>query len=215
MLVTKRATHDMVGERFNRLVVLELSYKKRVGRGFHRYWKCRCDCGQITIKDGIYLRTGDTKSCGCLKSDSMAEANMVHGLARIHRLYSTWKNMRTRCLNPTCPGFKNYGGRGITICERWNDFSLFVEDMWPTWKEGLSLNRIDNDGPYCPDNCEWATYQEQANNKRRNHWIVANGKNQTIAQWAREIGCFTQVISKRIERGWSGERSVTEPIHRT
>lgn len=208
MTVTMCKTSEMQGQRFGRLLVLNLAYTQPRGRGRERYWECRCDCGRVVVKAGIYLRTGDTKSCGCLVGDRCAERNITHGMAHTHRLYSTWKMMRARCHSKKTPLFKDYGGRGISICDRWSDFSAFVEDVWPSFKEGLTLNRKDNDGNYCPENCEWATDEEQANNTRRNHFLTAGGKTQTIARWAREVGISPQVIHKRIARGWNDTMAV-------
>lgn len=201
----------MVGLRFFRLLILSLAYKKRRGRGWEYYWKCLCDCGKITIKAGIYLRIGDTKSCGCLVGDRCAARNYKHGFSHNHRLYLTWKMMRARCNNPNFPSYVNYGARGIKVCKRWDNFLLFLEDMGPTWREGLTLNRIDNNGPYSPENCCWATDEEQANNSRRNHHLTLNGKTQTISRWAREIGESTHFIHNRLKRGWSIVDTLTTP----
>lgn len=158
---------EMVGKRFGKLTVLKESPNRK---GKTVCWICKCDCGNIThpIK-GTNLRNGTTKSCGCFVSVKTKEKSLVHGMCGT-RIYQIWDNMNQRCRNPNRLEFKNYGGRGITVCEEWkNDFQAFydyVSQLPHYGEEGYSLDRINNDGNYEPNNVRWATKKEQANNRR-------------------------------------------------
>jgi hypothetical protein len=135
---------------------------------------------------------------------------MKHGLSKSHPLYNTWLSMRVRCNNPQERAYAHYGARGIKVCERWNDFVAFVEDMGPR-PSGTSIERIDNDGNYEPSNCRWATDLEQASNTSRTKLITAKGETMTQAAWARKLGVNSSVIIGRIKRGWSEEDACSLP----
>ena len=196
---------DLTGQRFERLTVLE-----RNGNTPNREvrWLCRCVCGQETTVTGGELRRNGVQSCGCLSKD----VHTTHGLAprkNPHPMYRAWATMWTRCTNPKIPCYKYYGGRGVKVCERWKDFTKFLDDMGER-PEGMTLDRIDNDGGYTPDNCRWATYREQMLNSRATKLTPDKVRriktkhfpyrsNATIGRW---YGVSRQMIS-RIRRGKS------------
>jgi hypothetical protein len=151
---------DLVGKRFGRLLV-----EARVGREGTPHWRCRCDCGKESIVAGGNLRNGHTTSCGCLRAQAAGTAAVRHGMTRTPT-WSSWNSMRDRCLSATNKDFHNYGGRGITICSRWESFENFLADMGEK-PEGMSLDRIDVNGNYEPGNCRWADYSTQNRNQRR------------------------------------------------
>jgi hypothetical protein len=126
--------------------------------------------------------------------------------------YGVWIAMRTRCLNPNSDDYPDYGGRGISICERWSSFDDFMADMGPRPSSRHSIDRIDNDGNYEPTNCRWATPTEQANNRRSSHLVTFNGETMTVANWARRLGLSHDVLQARFDNGWPPERALTQRL---
>lgn len=169
---------EMKGKRYGRLVGLEYA-----GGG---YWLFQCDCGNIHKANGAQVRIGNIVSCGCYAKEYLK--SMSNNLAK-HLKYKTpeykaWQAMKCRCLHPSHPSYMNYGGRGITICERWQQsFENFLADMGQKPTPKHSLDRIDNDGGYCPENCRWATYKEQHNNTRKNVYLTHDGVTHSIVEW--------------------------------
>ena len=159
----------VLGKRFGRLTVLE-----RDGniQPFAAY-KCQCNCGNIIRTSSVKLANGHTKSCGCLPTEVLLKRSTTHGMSS-HVLYGTWKSMLRRCQDPKSISWKYYGDRGIKVCTRWENVNNFVEDMYPTYKKGLTLDRIDNDGNYEANNCRWAT--RTAQNKNRSIGIKEQSK---------------------------------------
>lgn len=193
--------------RFGRLIALEYVASRR--------WRCRCDCGTIVIVWRSSLRKGTCQSCGCLQREQLAARRTTHGATRPGRVtteYNIWRGMKIRCLMPTNHAWKNYGGRGITICDRWREsFAAFLEDMGPRPSYRFTIDRIDNDGPYEPGNCRWAVSRTQSGNKRGNRVMTFRGKTQHMAAWARDLNVPVHQISNRLRRGWSVERALSEP----
>ena len=170
------------GDRYGRWTVLDYDHKDDRGSV---YWLCECDCGNISVIRGSALRSGRSASCGCYRSDRMSERNSKHGMYGTP-LYHSWQNMKSRCTNPNDIGYHRYGGRGIIICNEWLDFESFkIWAMDNGYMPGLTVDRIDNDGCYCPENCRWADIITQANNRSTNRLITYNGNTHTIAEWAR------------------------------
>lgn len=201
---------EISGETFHRLVAL-WPVERRKNR--HVLYLCRCECGEELFVTCSNLRSGHTRSCGCLQIEAASVANSRHGLSD-DRLYGVWMQMRQRCSLETAPNYKYYGARGISVCERWNtSFEAFAEDMGER-PEGASLDRIDNDGPYAPWNCRWTTSQsEQVRNSRavKNAFrLEYNGMSLTLSEWSAKTGISTAAIRSRLLREWAVERVLSE-----
>lgn len=190
---------DLLGEKFGRLTVIErMPNNKRK----QAVWKCRCDCGKEVIVTAGHLRSGHTNSCGCYGRDRAAEYHLTHGMKGT-KLFSVYHTMKGRCYNPTDKKYHRYGARGIKICDEWlNDPSIFFEwALQNGYMEGLSIDRIDNDGNYCPENCRWADNKTQANNKSNNTIIEHDGIFKTISEWADELGISYAAVKARYHNG--------------
>jgi hypothetical protein len=199
---------DVAGQKFGRLVVQSRAEPARRSNGRLRdRWTCLCECGNTVVVQWDNLRNGHTRSCGCLLSDQ--PNHVTHGM-RGHRLYYTWACMKHRCLSPNDPRYKDYGGRGITICDAWRDsFAAFVSDMDGSYLDGCTLDRVDNSKGYCKENCKWSTSSEQQNNRRTNCRLTMGSETHTLAEWARKLGVPASRISTRLRRGWAVERALS------
>lgn len=191
---------DLTGKRFGRLQAMFYAGQSK--------WFCRCDCGGETFALTSNLLKGNSTSCGCKR----AESRYKHGMSREPQWHA-WQMMRQRCENPSDPAFKNYGGRGIRVCERWQVFANFLADMGlrPT---GFELDRIDNDGDYTPKNCRWVSKKQNRRNKRTNRIIEWNGEALPLAVWAERLHIDPGTLFNRIERGWHLEEAMTKPVQK-
>ena len=201
---------DVLNKRFGRLSVIERVDNNKHGQA---RWRCRCDCGNEVIVTGYKLTSGHTRSCGCLKIESTGNQRRTHGDTG-SRLYVCWQHMKNRCNNPLDKYFCNYGGRGISVCPEWDSYEKFKEWAFAHgYRDDLTLDRIDVNGNYCPENCRWTTMQEQQNNRRNNHYVEFCGEVHTLADWARIIGINRDVLQMRINKlKWSVEKAFTTPV---
>lgn len=205
-LSTKHADIE-VGTRFHRLTVIgEMQRNQR-----RKAYPCRCDCGKTKLIQDNNLRSGTTRSCGCLSKETRTRLSTVHGLSK-NPLYSRWFSMINRCTNPKNKNYLDYGARGITVCDRWlESFENFSTDMGELPTPKHTIERIDNDKGYSPENCRWATRTEQASNRRRNRSLTLGCVTLTLSQWSRETGLKRELIRDRLNAGWSVERALTTP----
>jgi hypothetical protein len=198
------------GDVFERLKVLEVL---PVVKG-HYMVKCLCVCGAEYVCRASGLASGHNKSCGCLHKDILKNgARLKHGKAR-SRFYKAWAGMIQRCENKNNDRYKDYGGRGITVCEEWHNFeSFFNWAMNNGYSEGLQIDRIDNNGPYVPWNCRWVTITENSRNKRTNHFITISGVTKTLTEWAELSGLKLSTLSARVRKGWEETRLLTGGVY--
>lgn len=196
--------NDKIGQVFGRLTVIDALENYRV--------LVKCECG--AIKDVYYydLAYGKTVSCGCLSRENTIKRSTTHNQSN-NRIYMTWQDMRKRCYNPKNVGYHNYGGRGIKVCQEWQEFLPFYNwSMNNGYKDNLTIDRIDVNGNYEPSNCRWITRKEQGFNRRNNHLLTFNGKTQTMKEWSIETGLHYDCIRGRInDYGWSVEKALTTP----
>lgn len=203
---------DLTGKRFGRLIVLQRAQNlvSKSGRNYIR-WMCQCNCGNICTVLGDNLKYGRTLSCGCYKKEHLSSLKSTHGQTD-SRLYGVWQSMKARCYNAHSTHYDRYGGRGISLCDEWkNSFQTFSD--WATqngYRDGLSIERIDNDGDYTPDNCRWATMKEQANNRESNVRIAYRGEEHTATEWAAIVHISAKTLFSRIYAGWSVERVLSK-----
>lgn len=173
-------------------------------------WKCMCACGnpRVFVVDGTGLRFGNTLSCGCIKKE---RCHKTHGESK-SKLYDVWCAMIKRCNNPHYHDYRRYGGRGINIASEWRTYEPFRD--WAIangYKEGLELDRIDNDGNYCRDNCRWVTHQEQCRNRSSNVWIQYMGRKWSVAECSKRTGIAEDTIRARVKNGWTPEEIFSVP----
>ena len=204
---------DMKGLQFGYLTVIDYAGSNKNGRAI---WICKCKCGKIHETLGKYLRDGSATSCGCRKLKILADTTKrqtTHGMSNT-RLYQIWQGIRGRCNNPNDESYYNYGGRKIRICKDWDEFINFY--YWAInngYSEGLTIDRINSNGNYDPDNCRWADYKTQGNNTRRNHKLTYKGITKTMAEWAELKGIKYSTLRGRINiYHWSVEKALETPV---
>jgi len=199
---------DLNKQRFGRLTVLGRMDNDKVGGS---KWLCQCVCGTRTVVFGGHLRSGHTTSCGCLQKEVVTKHG--HSTTANSQTYRSWDHMIQRCNNINNKYYHNYGGRGITVCQRWENFTNFLEDMGER-PSGLTLDRIKNDKGYCKSNCQWATRKQQQRNRRTNRLLSHNGKTQCLIEWSEDTGISTSTIKYRLHKGWSTKKALTTPVQK-
>ncbi len=210
---------EYIGKRFGRILVISvyetvITYKK--SKGYKYMMFCSCDCGNSKVMSLQVLRRGII-SCGCSLKDWNRESKSTHGMTKdgdkVRSEYSTWSKLKRRCTNPLDKYYKDYGGRGITVCNEWLDsFEQFYEDMGPRPGKKYSLDRINNNNGYYKENCRWATQSQQMRNTRTTHNIEYNGITKCISAWADEYNINLCTLSNRLLSGWSVEEALTVPV---
>lgn len=204
------AAKNLVGQVFGRLTVIE----RDGSRGGRAVWVCSCTCGNTSKVVSNALTSRHTTSCGCWRNERNAATQLIHGHARrgvkLTPTYRTWQAMMTRCHNPNVESYKDYGGRGIKVCEQWHSFDNFLADMGER-PPGTSLDRKDNDHGYTHSNCRWATKAEQASNTRANSYVEFKARTLTQAQFSREIGMSQKTVNWRLRHGWTPEQVAITP----
>lgn len=198
---------DLTGEQFGHLTVI-----KQVQNIKYTSWECRCSCGNIATITTNSLRTKKTKSCGCLSREVTKKRMTTHGMygSPEHR---AWRHMKERCYNPNAKDFKNYGARGIKVCKKWRkSFMAFFNYIGKKPHKNFSIDRINNNGNYCPGNVRWTNRKTQANNSRRNCLITIDGVTKNIIQWAETMGISKLTICNRLHMGWPHEKAILHPV---
>jgi len=207
---------DLTGQRFGRLTVIKRCGTSKEGQ---KIYLCKCDCGNTKEVKSGNLKSGNVRSCGCLRKETTRrinkERNTRHGGCGT-RLYGIWFDMRQRCNWEKSINWANYGGRGIKVCDEWQvDFVPFRD--WALangYRDDLTLDRIDVDGNYCPDNCRWADLDEQNNNKRTCVYVTIDGVTKTVTEWCKETGVNRKTAFNRIKRGWNPIEAVSKEVSR-
>lgn len=197
---------DLTGMVFGSLTALMYAGSNKHGQAT---WVCDCACGKRKTIVAQSLLNGDSTTCGM--AVHRGPTNYVHGMKGT-LIYGVWNSMKNRCTNPKVAGFKNYGGRGVKVCDRWHRFENFYADMGDRPSDNHSIERRDNDGDYSPENCYWADKATQSSNKRNTRLITANGETLHLAEWARRLGCNPAAILARLATGMPEAEAVTKPI---
>ena len=194
---------DLTGRVFGKLTVLSLhGTRMESGGGSRRLWKCRCECGAESNVAGNNLTNGHTTSCGSKKHQYN-----YHGITDTP-FYHVWENMIARCTNPNHPSWKDYGGRGIKVCERWLAFKNFYDDMFSSYQHGLTIDRENNELGYFEENCRWVPQEEQPRNTRATRRLTIAGVTMSAKQWSRKTGVHYSTLLNRINKGWPHEKAV-------
>lgn len=203
---------DITGARSGRLVAVRYVYTDKK-KGNCRIWDCKCDCGETCLVPASMISCGRQESCGCAKLEASSR-NIVaystkHGLHK-HPLYIKWKGMRRRCFTKTDSAYPRYGGKGITICDEWMEFSVFFDWCLSNgWKPGLTIDRIDNDKGYSPDNCRFATGTEQVRNRKKTVYLEYEGEKKPLTEWCEMFGLNKKTVYNRFHNyGWTDVKEI-------
>lgn len=207
--------NQFIRKKFNRLTIIGVNHTKQLlckngsKNGIKYYVDCECECGTKKVLNIYNVISGHTKSCGCLQKEKQYEGHFRHGLVT-NKLYGTWCRIKNRCLNTKLKDYKNYGGRGITVCNEWkNDFIPFYN--WAItngYNDKLSIDRINNDGNYEPSNCRWATHKQQSNNRRSNKYFTYQNITKNYKEWCEYLDINYKTFYARLSRG----RSIQEAL---
>ncbi len=207
---------NLIGRKFEKLTVIS----QAESRNRKAFWNCKCDCGTASVVRTSSLTSGNTRSCGCLQKEIASlegKKRYKHGFSSkglcSSGVYKSWSHMKQRCLNENNKSYPRYGGRGIEVCEEWIEFENFYK--WALengYKKGLSIERINKDGDYRPDNCKWATSREQNNNKSGNQIILYQGQEKTIGEWAEILNIKYSTLHARIKNGWDVKQAFLTPV---
>lgn len=212
-----RKAIDITGQRFGRLTVIERV--KNTSRK-DSLWLCKCECGNIKEVTYSNLNSGHTKSCGCFRIETTSKRNtktkIKHHLCS-DPIYEKWTFMKSRCYYTNNDSYTDYGGRGIVVCDEWIDtengfINFYNWSINNGWAKDLTLDRIDNNGKYCPENCRWATLKEQANNKRNTVYLEYNDIKLSLSEWAEKLDVPRYILKERRSLGWSDDKIITTPI---
>lgn len=199
---------DITGKKFGRLTVLGISHK---GERRKYFWKCRCDCGNEIIAEGSNLKSGNTKSCGCLNTERRISRQKKHGMFGT-RIYGIWNGMHMRCEDKNIPLYERYGAKGISVCKEWKKFENFYNwSIENGYRDDLTIDRIDYNGNYEPSNCRWVDNITQANNTSRNLYIEYNGETHTLAEWSRILDFPYDLVKHRLYNGWDFYTAINTP----
>lgn len=214
---------DITGFRSGWLTVVKFHHR----RNYTTYWTCKCLCGASSVVEGSNLRGRHTVSCGCWQKIRASFVNSTHGYSRpsaTHTAYGSWSNLMFRCRSETFPYAHRYRLRGIKVCERWKSSQLFLDDMLPTWRPRLSIDRINNDGNYSCGKCDeckrngwpmngrWGTGRQQVLNSSHARWITWKGEKRCTAEWADMLGITRPALCLRLKAGWSVDRALSTPM---
>lgn len=202
---------DLTGEKFGRLTVMKADY---TDKNYRLFWRCVCSCGNVHSVRGDQLKSGSSKSCGCLNSELVkirALKKSAEGRVKDERLYNIWQGMRQRCYDENAMEYHRYGARGIAVCNKWlNSYSEFKKwSLRNGYHENLSIDRKDNDGNYEPENCKWSTPKQQANNRRNSIFITYEGETKTLAQWSEKTKIAYSCLYRRYKSDWPVKKMLT------
>lgn len=205
---------DLTGRRFGKLVVVGFAGVARKPNGHTRkMWSCRCDCGEGATSAGEDMKSGHTTSCGCVIPEASRRSATTHGLSSTP-LYHVWSTMLARCQNRRNKAYKHYGGRGIAVCDRWLSFNNFYDDMSAGYCPGVWLDRVNNNGAYCRENCRWATPRQQNNNRRDNAMLELNGERRSLTEWSRMLNLPVSRLKFRRKMGWADHEVLEKETYR-
>lgn len=198
------------GQRFGRLIAIKDTGERKRNNVI---WLCKCDCGNTVKVEAVSLKRGNTNSCGCLQKETAKIMMFKHGDCK-ERLYKIYNSMKGRCYNYKNDNYRLYGYRGIKVCDLWvNNYLSFKKwALLNGYNDSLTIDRINTNGDYCPENCRWVNMEVQANNRRGNHFITFQNKTKTVAEWAKELGIKYNCLSTRLSRGWSIKDALYTPV---